>query len=240
MQSELEKKKSTGRRGVLVLVNLIQRCKSSQHLRYPLVIFDFDGTLSDSFPWFLHDANKLAEELELPRFDPAELDHLRTLNAREILKRLKIPFWRLPFFLKRVHRAMAARVHEISLFPGVPAMLQRLRAAGIVVALVTSNSQANAQAILGPESSAAISHYHGGVAIFGKRQKFRQVLRATRFQARQAISIGDELRDLEAARAEGIPFGAVSWGYTRPEGFLAHQPDATFTDVASMSDWLCA
>jgi phosphoglycolate phosphatase len=208
-------------------------------LRYPLVIFDFDGTLSDSFPWFLRDANQLAEENELPRLDPAEMDHLRTLNAREILKRLKIPFWRLPFFLKRVQRLMAERVHEISLFPGVPEMLQRLHAAGIIVALVTSNSQANAQAILGPECSAAISHYHGGVAIFGKRQKFRQVLRNTRFQPQQAISIGDELRDLDAARAEGIPFGAVSWGYTRPEGFAGKDVTALFASVGAMSDWLC-
>jgi phosphoglycolate phosphatase len=208
-------------------------------LRYPLVIFDFDGTLSDSFPWFLRGANQLADEHEFRRIEPDEIDRLRTMNARQIIQHLRIPIWRLPFFLKRVQRMMSEAVGEIRPFPGVHEMLQRLRASGVVVALVTSNSEVNARAILGPESAAVITHYRCGAAIFGKRPKFRQVLRATRLAPTQAVAIGDELRDLEAARAEHIPFGAVSWGYTHPEGFPAHKPDAIFASVEAMSDWLC-
>ena len=39
------------------------------------------------------------------------------------------------------------------------------------------------------------------------------MLKRTGIAARDAISIGDEVRDGEAARQAGIDFGAVSWGY---------------------------
>ncbi|MFL6293325.1 MAG: hypothetical protein ACJ759_20725 [Thermoanaerobaculia bacterium] len=43
--------------------------------------------------------------------------------------------------------------------------------------------------------------------------------------------IGDEIRDLEAARAEGIAFGAVTWGYTHPEALRAHGPEEMFSTI---------
>jgi phosphoglycolate phosphatase len=48
----------------------------------------------------------------------------------------------------------------------------------------------------------------------------------------EAIFIGDEIRDIEAARAEGIPFGAVAWGYTHVEALEACALAEVFADVA--------
>ena len=44
----------------------------------------------------------------------------------------------------------------------------------------------------------------------------------------QAISIGDEVRDIEAARAAGIACGAVMWGYAAPDALRALAPDLAF------------
>jgi phosphoglycolate phosphatase len=43
-----------------------------------------------------------------------------------------------------------------------------------------------------------------------------------------AIAIGDEVRDIEAARAAGAACGAVTWGYAAPETLRALQPDLLF------------
>lgn len=48
---------------------------------------------------------------------------------------------------------------------------------------------------------------------------------------RQAIAIGDEARDCEAARAAGIAFGAVTWGYAAPETLRSLNPDEIFSTV---------
>ena len=57
--------------------------------------------------------------------------------------------------------------------------------------------------------------------MFGKAAKFRKVLKRTGIAADDAIAIGDEVRDGEAAAQAGIDFGAVSWGYASPEALQA-------------------
>ena len=49
--------------------------------------------------------------------------------------------------------------------------------------------------------------------MFGKAPKLRAVLKASGIPARQAIYLGDEIRDAEAAHKAGMAYGAVAWGY---------------------------
>ena len=48
---------------------------------------------------------------------------------------------------------------------------------------------------------------------------------------RHALCIGDEVRDAEAARGEGLRFGAVTWGYTRADVLARAKPDYLFRRV---------
>jgi phosphoglycolate phosphatase len=56
----------------------------------------------------------------------------------------------------------------------------------------------------------------------------RRVLRRCGVRPAEAIAIGDEIRDVEAARSAGIAFGAVSWGFGRPEALAAQAPAVIF------------
>ncbi|HOE03572.1 MAG TPA: HAD hydrolase-like protein, partial [Anaerolineaceae bacterium] len=47
----------------------------------------------------------------------------------------------------------------------------------------------------------------------------------------EAVSFGDESRDIEAARKVGIPCAAVTWGYAHGEVLRHHQPDYLLTSV---------
>ena len=71
--------------------------------------------------------------------------------------------------------------------------------------------------------------------MFGKAAKFRAVLKRTGIAAADAIAIGDEFRDGEAAAQAGIDFGAVSWGYARPEAMKQLSPAVVFDSVADIS-----
>ena len=53
------------------------------------------------------------------------------------------------------------------------------------------------------------------------------------------ISIGDEVRDIEAARAVGIACGAVSWGYAAPAALQALAPDHMFAQMEEIADVVC-
>lgn len=207
-------------------------------MRYALAIFDFDGTLGDSYPWFVAAVNGAADRIGFKRMEDDEIPMLRGLGARQIARHLAVPAWKMPLVARHMRRAMTADIHRVRPFSGVPEMLRALCDAGVALAVVTSNTEPNVRRVLGPETSALIRHFGCGGSIFGKAAHFRRVLRASGIAQARAISIGDEIRDADASRLVGIDFGAVSWGYTTPEALRAQSPAALFHSPEDVVRWM--
>jgi phosphoglycolate phosphatase len=197
-------------------------------MRFALAILDLDGTLADSLPWFRGHVNDVADRFGFRRIAEEDIAPLRRAGTREVLARLKVPRWKLPLIARHMRRLKAAHLAQIPLFPGVGAMLRALREGGVRLALVSSDLEANARAQLGVANAALISDFACGASLFGKAAKFRRVLRRARVAPTSAIAIGDEVRDIEAARAAGVACGAVTWGYAAPETLRALKPDLLF------------
>lgn len=193
-----------------------------------LVIFDFDGTLSDSGGWFLSIIDHLSDRYRFRRVEPHEVEPLRKMSSRDVISHLRIPRWKLPFISRYVRRLFGRNTHQVKLFDGVSEMLAQIEAIGIPLALVTSNSEANARAVLGPDNAARFSWWACGASLFGKAPKFRKIVRASGIPVGQMVSLGDETRDIDAAREVGIRAGAVLWGYAEPEAFAHLNPDIAF------------
>jgi phosphoglycolate phosphatase len=203
---------------------------------YKLVIFDFDGTLADSARWLACELNPLAARFGLRQVTEAEVETLRGCDTRQILSRLGVPTWKLPFIARHLRRRIAQDAGAIQLFPGAKALLRSLAGQGVVLGLVSSNSAANVRRILGPEAAALIEHYECGVGLFGKAVRFRKVVRRARVRPAETLCIGDETRDIEAAREAGLASGAVLWGYHRRELLAERAPTWLFEtpdDVAA-------
>lgn len=198
-----------------------------------LVIFDFDGTLADSFPFFMQVFNTLADTHGFRRVGEDELEALRGMEAGAIMRHVGLPLWKFPRVGMQFKAMMAAEISRIPLFDGVPQMLQALHDGGMSLAIVSSNSEENVRGVLGA-SAGCIACYTCGASLLGKRHHLRDLRRTTGFAAREMLYIGDELRDQEAADAEGIAFGAVTWGYTRPDALRARSPAFVFERVADI------
>ncbi|HWL81422.1 MAG TPA: HAD hydrolase-like protein [Roseomonas sp.] len=203
-------------------------------MRYRLAIFDFDGTLADSFPWFTSALNGAARRFGFRVIDAAEGEALRALGPREIMRRLEVPGWKLPWIIRHLRREKQAVAGTLPLFPGVPDLLAALPAGGARLAIVSSDSEASIRATLGPGLAGLIGHYGTSASLFGKPRKLRAALRQTGIPAREAIYIGDELRDAEAARAAGMDFGAVAWGYATRAALAGTQPALLFDSPAEI------
>lgn len=200
-----------------------------------LAIFDFDGTLADTFPFFAGIYNELAVAHGFHTVAPGEFAALRQLTVREIMRHVGLPPWKLPL----VTRAFLARMHaaggDIGLFPGIEQVLVQLVAGGTQVAIVSSNSGENIRRVLGARNTALVSEFECGASLFGKAARLRRVLKRAGVAAADAIYVGDQSTDRMAARAAGMQFGAVAWGYADPAALRRLAPEREFGQVAELA-----
>lgn len=207
--------------------------ESNRPMKYKVAIFDFDGTLADSFPFFLSILDELADKYHRERVTPEQLCELRKMTTRELLNYFHFPVWRLPLIGRNVNNQMSHNIQQINLFEGMDAVIQNLASLGMVLVVVSSNSYENVVRVLG-ENAALFSHFECGSALLGKKKRFKRVLKKLKVDPADVISIGDEIRDLEASRKMDIAFGAVSWGFTDPESFVSLEPDHIFHTVSEI------
>jgi len=203
-------------------------------MKYRLAIFDFDGTLADSFPFFIRVFNQLAEQHGFKRIDLDLAPTFRHYNARQAMAQVGMSAWKLPFVAKSCITLMRQNAASISLFEHIDDLLLYLANEGVTLAIVSSNSYDNVSQILGPANTKLISQFECGMSIFGKRARIQKVLKEIGIPCREAIYIGDQVTDLEAARKEKVAFGAVSWGYATIESLKEHFPEEEFDSVSAI------
>jgi phosphoglycolate phosphatase len=208
-------------------------------VKYKLAIFDLDGTLLDSFPWFCSVLNDVAERHGFRRVEPDQVDTLRGSSTMEIIRFLGIPMWKVPAIAQDMRHLKSEHLDAIPLFPGVDAMLRHLAGHGVTLALVSSDHEENVRRALGSSNAGLIKHYACGAALFGKAAKFKRIMKTSGVPSGQTICIGDETRDIEAAQKAGVACGAVAWGYATEAALRARAPAAVFSEINDILEMLC-
>lgn len=202
---------------------------------YRLIIFDFDGTLADSASWMIRTLNDIAGQFGLRRVSDAEVQMLRGRSNTDIVRHLGVPLWKLPKIAAEMRRRIAADIEQFKLFAGVDAMLRSLDERGVQLAIVSSNSESNVRRVLGEENAVRIDAFDCSAAMFGKAGKLRSVMRRLGMDPRATLYVGDETRDIEAAREIGVASGAVTWGYAKPDILATFKPTLTFEDMDDLA-----
>jgi phosphoglycolate phosphatase len=204
-------------------------------MRYRLAIFDFDGTLADSFPFFLSVFNRIADEHGFRRIDHAHVERLRHYGTREMMRHVGMPAWKLPLAAASFKTLMRENADQVRLFPQVDHALRELARGNVQLTIVSSNAEDNVRQVLGPDLSSLISQYECGMSIFGKTSRIRKVLKRAATAPAAALYIGDQTTDADAARRAGVAFAAVHWGYSPIEALRKVAPEHEFDLPASLA-----
>ncbi len=190
------------------------------------IIFDFDGTIADSFAAIVQISNRLAAEFGYPEAGPEEVAQLKNLSSREIVRRSRVSPLKLPFLLRRLRGELRQEIGQLQPIAGMDTAIAHLYQQGYRLGIVTSNSKENVAAFLQAQAlDHAFDFIGSGLALFGKGRILRRILKRYRLHPKEVLYVGDETRDIEAAHHTGIRVVAVGWGFNSTSALVAAQPD---------------
>ncbi len=185
----------------------------------PLLIFDFDGTLARTFPLAMEIFNRLAAVHNLIPID--DFEEARTQPTKVFFKAHGIRIWKLGKFVKGFQEQMQSRASEIEAVTGLPEVLHELKSRGYRLGILSSNAEAHIRERLSAfdlgECFEFVSSYP---KLFGKAKMLKKIAKQLGLNRTDIAYIGDELRDMEAARKGGFHSVGVTWGY-HAESLLA-------------------
>lgn len=192
---------------------------AARHPRPQAVLFDLDGTLVDSAPDFYAVVNSLRAEDGLPALAHPTIRE-QVSNGGMALARLT---WNLPvdhpdtgdYRLRLLARYSEHIGSASSLFPGFDQTLQELQKAGIRWGIVTNKPRPYTEPLLQRLG------IHAAVVVcpddVSKPKPHPEpLLKAAadlNLAAYQCWYVGDHIRDIDAARAAGMPSVAALFGY---------------------------
>jgi phosphoglycolate phosphatase len=200
-------------------------------MRYPLIVFDFDGTLADSLGPALEVFNRIAPGLGLRPIEDVEA--ARAMPTRQLLRQLGVRFWRLPRVVRAFQAAAAEHADRLRLHDGVTGVVRGLSARGHRLGILSSNREETIRACLRANGiEGAFAFVIGYPKLFGKAKALRRILKQEKLDRGGLLFVGDELRDLEAGRKVKVSTAAVTWGFQaepllRDAGatYLVRRPD---------------
>lgn len=199
------------------------------------LLFDLDGTLIDTAPEIADALNRTLRWLGRPTVEPDVVrgwigDGARALLGKALGHPADDAAWE--YFSFEYTRACGT---SSQLYPGTRAMLERLNAKGIRMAVLTNKESRFAHKLLALHDITG----HFDLLVAGDTLPFKKpdpriighALAALDVPADEAALIGDSPTDIRTARAAGIRAWAVSHGYPQ-QGFADDEPDAWLTSFA--------
>lgn len=208
---------------------------------YSCVVFDMDGTLTnthrlifDSFNHIveIYRGGRMADHEIAALFGPPEEGALRSIVGDE---RLDEAMQRYLDFYRAQHRSLA------SVYAGIPELLEELSDRGVLLALFTGKGRHTTAISLETlgltrffrmvvTGNDVVRHKPSGEGIASIIAEF-QVPRG------RTLMVGDSVADILAAREAGVPVASVLWDSYGKDRVLQHERDFTFHAVDDFAAW---
>lgn len=202
------------------------------------VIFDFDGTIADTFESSIEIINSLSDKYGYKKFENEEIEKLRSRSMQDNLKELHISLFKLPLVLKDFTSRAKETITSQNPVNKMPSLLKDLHHNGYNLNIITSNSVENVSIFLDKHNLNYFNHIYSDQSLFGKHIVIANFLKKYQIKHEDAIYIGDEIRDIAAARKVKIKIITVTWGFNSEAALKLHSPDYLVNQPKQISDIL--
>jgi phosphoglycolate phosphatase len=192
---------------------------------FKAIIFDFDGTLSDSWEIMMLAFRRLAVRYDYPFPSPDEIEKLKELPIKARLKKMGIPIYRIPFMIQEIKKTFVEQQDTLRPFPGVCEALHVLAERGLQLYILSTNTEEVIGGFLKKNDMDVFVSIDSAPGLFGKQRSILNLLKRQGLSREETLYVGDELRDIEACKSAGIKFLAVTWGFDSPAMLENGNPD---------------
>jgi len=191
---------------------------------HELLLFDFDGTVADTRTVAHRILNDMSKEFGFRELPEDQLEAARGMSTRQFIAHLGISSWRVPMIAKRGLQLLHERIDQINPIHGMPEIIATLHGQGHRIGILTSNSEANVAAFLTRHQLPYFHFIRTSSKLFGKAREIKRILKAEKVMPSDVLYIGDETRDIDAAKETGLRIAAVTWGYNSAEALGSMDP----------------
>jgi phosphoglycolate phosphatase len=191
----------------------------------PTIVFDFDGTIADTLSVVIKIANRFADHYGYHKIPLSDLPKLREKKPSAILRHLGISIFRLPIVARKIRFEMNKEIVHLQTAVDLRNTLLALKESGCVLGILTTNSRENVMEFLKNNNLELFDFVYSGRAVFGKSRLLKKLMKAKTIPHDDPIYVGDEIRDIEAAKKAGIKVIGVSWGYNTRNALQKAHPD---------------
>lgn len=161
-------------------------------------------------------------------------EDFRNMDIREIMRNLRISYFRLPFLLRKARRNVQNQILELSPIPNIEDVLLQLKKDKVTLGILTSNSMKNVVLYLKKHRINLFDFIYTANNVFGKNRHLKIILEKSGVDPKDVIYIGDELRDIEAAKKASIESVAVAWGYNHSSVLEKMCPTALCSSIPEL------
>ncbi len=189
------------------------------------LIFDFDGVFTDSFSVTLSAIQSLHKKYQLPDISKDDLINLFCKNFWDEHKHYGLPKEKEEDFKKELLARVESRQGEISFFPGIQNVMERLTEKGSRMIIISSNKTSSIQnklATLNLENS--FTEILGADKPGNKKEKMSNIIQEIG-ENDTVFFITDTLGDIREVQSFPLTTVAVTWGYHSQELLEQGNPD---------------
>ncbi|NHI03082.1 hypothetical protein DYY67_0203 [Candidatus Nitrosotalea sp. TS] len=155
----------------------------------------------------------------------SDLPKLREKKPSEVLKHLGISIFKLPIVVRKIRFEMNKEIVHLQAAVGIRDALVNLRENGCVLGILTTNSRENVMEFLKNNDLQLFDFVYTGRAMYGKSRLLKKLMKEKTIPHKDPIYVGDEIRDIEAAKKAGVRVIGVSWGYNTRTALQKANPD---------------
>lgn len=207
-----------------------------------IILFDLDGTLTDSAEGIVKCGQYMQEKMGLPVSKYEDLlflvgPPLKALFQSDFGMTAEDADRALAFYRERYS---TVGLFENEVYDGIPELLAALVEKGKRLAVATSKKQASAIRILEHFDIAKYFEVIGGddqnAGRDTKAKVIAYVLEELQADMKDVIMVGDRKYDIEGAHAIGLPCVAVEYGYGNMQEFTEYEADVIVATVEDILD----